>query len=678
MIKKLLTYIFLYSTIVIQVNAQQTCTTVGQNPSTAFPVCGTSVFNQSTVPICGDRPLSAPGCSGVQLSDKNPYWYKFTCFTGGTLGFLITPLDLNEDYDWQLFDVTNRNPDDVFNDPGLFVACNWSGEKGLTGASGAGTSLTVCATITGQPYRPLFSSMPTLIQGHDYLLLISHFSDSQSGYGLSFGGGTGSITDPKEPHLQSARAICDGIQGAIKFNKRMKCTSLSLNGSEFILDPPLANVISATGFGCSGGFDMDSLIFTLDTPLPPGRYDIIIKNGSDGNTIKDNCDRFIPAGEKIEMIVYPVVPTPMDSMSKLFCAPDELQLVFRKNMRCSSIAADGSDFRVNLISGTAPVTVVGASGNCSADGLTPIIKVKLSAPIQTKGTYQIELLNGSDGNTILDECGQQTPAGATLNFNTKDTVNADFTYNIKIGCIRDTIDYFHDGRNEVNVWKWNFDNIRKSGLQNPSIIYASFGQKQTQLIVSNGVCTDTSDVIPIFLDNAMNAVFEVTGIICPGDLAVFKDMSTGNIVSWNWDFANGNTSSLQVPPSQSYLPPSVTSNIFPRLIVQNNYGCFDTAIQKVLVPNNCYIAVPNAFTPNKDGLNDYLYPINAYKATDLLFRVYNRFGQLIFETRDWTKKWDGTFKGQGVDPATYVWILHYTDTDTGKRVEQKGTTVLLR
>ncbi|HMI77376.1 MAG TPA: hypothetical protein VK484_01215, partial [Ferruginibacter sp.] len=99
MIKKLLTYIFLYSTIVIQVNAQQTCTTVGQNPSTAFPVCGTSVFNQSTVPICGDRPLSAPGCSGVQLSDKNPYWYKFTCFTGGTLGFLITPLDLNEDYD---------------------------------------------------------------------------------------------------------------------------------------------------------------------------------------------------------------------------------------------------------------------------------------------------------------------------------------------------------------------------------------------------------------------------------------------------------------------------------------------------------------------------------------------------------------------------------------------------
>lgn len=119
-------------------------------------------------------------------------------------------------------------------------------------------------------------------------------------------------------------------------------------------------------------------------------------------------------------------------------------------------------------------------------------------------------------------------------------------------------------------------------------------------------------------------------------------------------------------------------NVYPRLIVQNNLGCFDTAIQKIIIPNSCYIAVPNAFTPNRDGLNDYLYPLNAYKATDLLFRVYNRNGQLVFETRDWTKKWDGTFKGQGADLGTYVWTLQYTHIETGKRVEQKGTTILLR
>ena len=114
------------------------------------------------------------------------------------------------------------------------------------------------------------------------------------------------------------------------------------------------------------------------------------------------------------------------------------------------------------------------------------------------------------------------------------------------------------------------------------------------------------------------------------------------------------------------------------MIVQNNLGCYDTAVQKIVVTNSCYIAVPNAFTPNNDGLNDYLYPLNAYKAKDLLFKVYNRVGQLIFETRDWNKKWDGRFKGQAADPATYVWILIYTDGDTGKKIQQKGSTILIR
>ena len=673
MSKKLLLLPVIFFFVVINAHAQ-TCTTLGQNPATAFPVCGTTVFPQTTVPFCGGRSIPAPPCPRAPFSDKNPFWYKFTCFTSGTLGFLINP-NTPEDYDWQLFDITGRNPDDVYSDASLIVAFNWSAEFRPTGTSNTlGTSLREC----DGPGVNTYSLMPTLIQGHNYILLISHFTDTPNGYQLSFGGGTANITDPKEPHMDNARAACDGTQATINLNKRMKCNSLTGTGSEFTITPALANVTAAIGFGCSNGFDMDSLILTLDAPLPPGNYTINIQNGTDGNTIRDNCDRNIPVGESIPMIVYPLVPTPMDSISKLGCKPDELILVFRKNIKCNTIDTDGSDFVVTLISGSTPVTVIGASGNCNADGLSPIIKVKLSAAIQTKGTYQIRLQSGSDGNTINDECGQETLAGAILNFTTKDTVNADFVYNIKYGCQRDTINYFHDGRNEVNLWKWNFDNLRSSNLQNPAIIYGSFGQKQTQLIVSNGVCRDTSDIIPILLDNGLNAAFEATAIVCPNELAVFKDTSTGNIVSWSWDFGNGNTSTAQTPSPQTYIPPRVTTDVFPRLIVQNNYGCYDTAIQKIVVPNSCYIAVPNAFTPNKDGLNDFLYPLNAYKATDLLFRVYNRVGQLVFETRDWTKQWDGRFKGQGADMGTYVWILMYTDTDSGKKVQQKGSTILLR
>ena len=114
------------------------------------------------------------------------------------------------------------------------------------------------------------------------------------------------------------------------------------------------------------------------------------------------------------------------------------------------------------------------------------------------------------------------------------------------------------------------------------------------------------------------------------------------------------------------------------MIVTNSIGCSDTATHTLTVVGNCFIAIPKGFSPNGDGLNDYLYPTNAYKAKDLWFRVFNRGGQQIFETRNWTNKWDGSFRGNPQDPGTYVWILNYTNIDTGKRIELKGTTVLIR
>src|SRR5579875_955927 len=78
----------------------QSCTAPGQTPATAFPVCGTSVFHQTNVPICSSHSLYVPGCSGsggAAYADKNPFWYKFTCYQSGTLGFLIKPNNAGDD-----------------------------------------------------------------------------------------------------------------------------------------------------------------------------------------------------------------------------------------------------------------------------------------------------------------------------------------------------------------------------------------------------------------------------------------------------------------------------------------------------------------------------------------------------------------------------------------------------
>lgn len=88
--------------------------------------------------------------------------------------------------------------------------------------------------------------------------------------------------------------------------------------------------------------------------------------------------------------------------------------------------------------------------------------------------------------------------------------------------------------------------------------------------------------------------------------------------------------------------------------------------------------MPTAFTPNNDGLNDYFYPLNAQNADKLEFKVFNRNGQIVFASKDWQKKWDGTLNGLPQPAAVYVWILRYTNHDTGKKYEAKGTVMLIR
>ncbi|HEY4147743.1 MAG TPA: PKD domain-containing protein, partial [Chitinophagaceae bacterium] len=465
------------------------CDSLGQRPSTAFPVCGSDTFVQKSVPPCFNNIIPiVPPCpnDGNVYRDLNPYWYKFTCFTAGTLGLVISPNNSGDDYDWEIFDITGLDPNSVYTIPLVAIAGDWSGETGNTGASSAGTDIMVCGSITGGPYRPLFSSMPVLTQGHQYLLMISHFTgDQQSGYKLYFTGGTASITDPTLPALVSAQANCDGTIVSVITNKKMKCGTLAADGSDFIVSGG-HTVQSAVGIGCSSGFDLDTVQLTVTPALQPGNYTVTIQNGLDNNTLLDDCDRNITPGSNVPLTVLPIQPTPMDSLTTPVCAPQTLQLVFKKNIRCSSIAANGSDF---IVTGPSPVAVVAASGNC-VNGVTSTITVTLAGPVVNQGTYQLVLQHGTDGNTIIDECGQETPVGSTLSFTVKDTVSAAFTYNVILGCKADVIDFSQNGNHGINQWTWQLDTSATSTQQNPEAVFTIFGNKTITLIVSNGFCSD--------------------------------------------------------------------------------------------------------------------------------------------------------------------------------------------
>jgi len=228
-----------------------------------------------------------------------------------------------------------------------------------------------------------------------------------------------------------------------------------------------------------------------------------------------------------------------------------------------------------------------------------------------------------------------------------------------------------------NKYAWSPpDGLSNINIPNPIASPVTTTKYKVKVTDSSG-CSAEGSITVRLLDSILEAGIIGPDLVCPTDIALFKDTSTGTIANWYWNFGNGSTSTLKNPPAQVFTSGNRITNYAVKLIVTDTAGCVDSTYRMLKSVNNCYIAVPSAFTPNGDGLNDYLYPLNAYKATHLTFKIFNRFGQLVFETNDWTKKWDGTVKGYPQPPGAFIWILTYTD-DKNVPQSSHGTTVLIR
>ena len=106
-------------------------------------------------------------------------------------------------------------------------------------------------------------------------------------------------------------------------------------------------------------------------------------------------------------------------------------------------------------------------------------------------------------------------------------------------------------------------------------------------------------------------------------------------------------------------------------------GCTGTASIKIKVYKGPELYVPNAFTPNGDGRNDILRVISAGISAFHYFRIFNRWGAVVFSTSDPSKGWDGTIKGQQAGTGSYVWIAEAVDY-TGNTMQRKGTVTVIR
>ncbi|MEX2594400.1 MAG: PKD domain-containing protein [Anditalea sp.] len=138
----------------------------------------------------------------------------------------------------------------------------------------------------------------------------------------------------------------------------------------------------------------------------------------------------------------------------------------------------------------------------------------------------------------------------------------------------------------------------------------------------------------------------------------FQNNSIGQISSYFWDFGDGNTS-FEENPKHTYL---LEGEHEITLTVTDIYGC-ETQMKKNIQIFDYYLVIPNVFTPNDDGVNDYFFPkfLNIEK---LDFWVLNKWGETIYHTQDLESEgWDGQIDGESAMPGNYVYKLSFHTLD---------------
>jgi gliding motility-associated-like protein len=211
--------------------------------------------------------------------------------------------------------------------------------------------------------------------------------------------------------------------------------------------------------------------------------------------------------------------------------------------------------------------------------------------------------------------------------------------------------------------------------------YTDPGQYDVGVVVHwpNGCTDDTTIANMITVAAVPSAEFTWTpqppSVIEPE--VQFIEQAGPYATSYAWDFAGLGEDTAANP---IFVFPADVGNTYPvQLIVTNYLGCADTALRNVEVIDQFLVFIPNAFTPDGDGINDVLVVQGRDIATeDFGLMIFDRWGERIFESTDRFDGWDGTYGGSPVQNGVYAYRLNARSAYTGQPVQLLGHVTLVR
>lgn len=239
----------------------------------------------------------------------------------------------------------------------------------------------------------------------------------------------------------------------------------------------------------------------------------------------------------------------------------------------------------------------------------------------------------------------------------------DFTSDINAGCSPLTIS-FQDlttvSNGNIATWLWDFgDNTSTSSDQNPIHTYTNPGTYTVTLTVTtNFGCTDVftfTNMITVYPNPVAAFTAQPNPTTEMDPYILITDLSAGASV-YQWNLGNGDTTSQQNPRVMY----DSWGNYTIQLYVENQYGCWDTTSQTIIITPTYTFYVPNAFTPNNDGVNDMFFGAGTNIKTYEMY-IFNRWGEMIFKSFNMDNKWDGRLGKERVQDEVYVYMFIITD-----------------
>lgn len=662
--------------------------------------------------LCNQNPVSVGTLSGGGLNNDEPEpgtcldmpgpdesnssWFYWTCGTGGPLTFDITPVNPLDDIDFIFYQLNSNDPCG----PRTPVRCCSSSCLNATGSTGMGLAEVDLTEWPGcqAGYNAYIQSI-NMTPGTSYALLVNNFS-ANTGFTITFNNNNpngGTFAGPIPQITSSTLNICAGDSVIFNGTNSQNCTTYNWNFT------PNASPISAVGVGSH----------TVTYPNP-GNF-VAILNGLDFSGCQSLDFVNVTVSPPILVNIAPVdtICSGANFIQPITSSPLGATFSYTPSVNPNLTGANsGSGANINQIinntsasSQNITYVVNGSLNGCqNTDScivtVTPLIEPNFNwmgpfclgltpAPILPslssngiQGIWNPLAVNTQQlgiSNYIFTANPGECADTASMNVLISENPGVSFNADVLLGCspLQGTLT-----TTPVNgaTYLWQINGLQIGNSPSVSYNLPNVGCYDVELQVDVSGCTVSSllnDYLCVEAPPVVSFSFVPGEFSAPSELISFNNGTQG-ASSYQWLYGDGN-SSTQSEGTHTYT--NTTGGYFVTLIASSPSGCTDSLTQFIGYQEPLIFYVPNTFTPDQDQFNQQWKPVftSGFNPYDYHLRIFNRWGELIWESFNYETGWDGVYgKDFQAQDGIYTWEITYATKTNNEKQRVTGTLNLLR